>query len=139
MPIVPIDVTIQKACLGLLFCFLTHCVWKVLASPLNTIPGPFLASKYIELKDFLHFVCMIVLIEYTRSLEWTNLWRLFDVWGGRCELTQKLLHEKYGPVVRLGPNSVSLGDPELIGTLYGIKKDWLKVWSSGCMKFFTER
>lgn len=31
----------------------------------------------------------------------TNLWRLFDVWGGRFELTQKLLHEKYGPVVRL--------------------------------------
>ncbi|KAL1845569.1 hypothetical protein Plec18170_009704 [Paecilomyces lecythidis] len=100
---VPIDVTIQKACLGLLFCFLTHYVWKVLESPLNSIPGPFLAK-------------------------WTNLWRLFDVWGGRCELTQKLLHEKYGPVVRLGPNCVSVGrpDPNLIAKLYGIKGDCLK-------------
>lgn len=68
-----------------------------------------------------------MLITSTRSLEWTNLWRLFDVWGGRCELTQKLLHEKYGPVVRLGPNMVSLGDPALIATLYGINGDWLKV------------
>ncbi|KAJ9229416.1 hypothetical protein DTO169E5_8872 [Paecilomyces variotii] len=101
MAIIPIDVTIEKACLVFLFCFLAHWVWKVLASPLNSIPGPFLAK-------------------------WTNLWRLFDVWGGRCELTQKLLHEKYGPVVRLGPNMVSLGDPALIATLYGINGDWLK-------------
>ncbi|KAJ9299754.1 hypothetical protein DTO271G3_2638 [Paecilomyces variotii] len=101
MAIIPIDVTIEKACLVFLFCFLAHWVWRVLASPLNSIPGPFLAK-------------------------WTNLWRLFDVWGGRCELTQKLLHEKYGPVVRLGPNMVSLSDPALIATLYGINGDWLK-------------
>ncbi|KAL2221180.1 putative PDA-like cytochrome P450 monooxygenase [Thermoascus aurantiacus ATCC 26904] len=48
----------------------------------------------------------------------TNLWRLFDVWGGRFELTQKLLHE----------NMVSLNDPDLIDTIYGIKGNWVKFY-----------
>ncbi|EKG09784.1 Cytochrome P450 [Macrophomina phaseolina MS6] len=43
------------------------------------IPGPFLAK-------------------------FTNLWRFYDVWKGRNDLTLNALHHKYGDNVRLGPN-----------------------------------
>jgi hypothetical protein len=71
-------------------------------SPLKSIPGPFLAK-------------------------FTNLWRLLDTYNGRAELTQRTLHEKYGPAVRIGPNAVSLSDPSLLRTIYNIRGDFLKV------------
>lgn len=73
-----------------------------LHSPLRRIPGPFLAK-------------------------FTNLWRLFDVWGGRVELTHQLLHEKYGSAVRIGPDLVSLSDPTLLRTIYDSRGTFLKV------------
>ncbi|KAH9205669.1 putative P450 monooxygenase [Leptodontidium sp. 2 PMI_412] len=36
------------------------------------------------------------------------------------------LHEKYGPIVRTGPNTVSLSDPLVIPTIYGISSSFLK-------------
>lgn len=48
----------------------------------------------------------------------------------------KKLHEKYGPVVRLGPNKLDLDYPELIKTLYSADTKWLKVFtSSDCHSF----
>lgn len=66
------------------------------------IPGPFLAS------------C-------------THLWRFFLVWGRRPEITHIRLHEKFGPLVRLGPNVVSISDPEAIKTIYGLGGKYIKV------------
>ena len=63
-------------------------------SPLRGIPGPFLAG-------------------------WTNLWRLHAVWSDRYPQKMQQLHKKYGPVVRIGPNTVALDYPELIKTIYG--------------------
>ena len=37
------------------------------------------------------------------------------------------LHEKYGPVVRISPNVLSLNYPELISTIYDTKENYLKV------------
>lgn len=37
------------------------------------------------------------------------------------------LHEKYGPVVRIGPNVLSLDYPELIPTIYDTKGNYRKV------------
>jgi hypothetical protein len=42
-------------------------------------------------------------------------------------LTIKKLHEKYGPVVRIGPNLLDLDYPELIKILYGTDCKWRKV------------
>lgn len=71
-------------------------------SPLRHIPGPF-AAKF------------------------TNLWRLFNNYDGRPELRHRQLHELYGPVVRLGPNCISLNNPSLIRTIYTARGEFLKV------------
>ena len=58
---------------------------------------------------------------------WTNLWRLFVVRTGNYHHRIKELHDKYGPVVRIGPNLLDLDYPELIKTVYGTDESWLKV------------
>ncbi|SPQ23280.1 5856bdeb-a5c9-4d37-ae5b-558ab71ed232 [Thermothielavioides terrestris] len=68
---------------------------------LNKYPGPFLASL-------------------------TDWWRFFDVYGRRPERSHIALHKKYGPVVRLGPNTLSFSDPEALKTIYGLNKGFIK-------------
>ncbi|KAI8185717.1 Cytochrome P450 monooxygenase andK [Colletotrichum sp. SAR 10_76] len=68
---------------------------------LNKYPGPFLASL-------------------------TDWWRFFDVKGQRPEVTHQKLHEKYGDVVRLGPNTLSFADPAALKTIYGLNKGFVK-------------
>ncbi|KAJ0142276.1 Uncharacterized protein HZ326_14890 [Fusarium oxysporum f. sp. albedinis] len=68
---------------------------------LNGIPGPALAS-------------------------FTDLWRFLDVYRRRPEVTQIALHEKYGTVVRLGPNTVSIADPAAIQTIYAHNSGYTK-------------
>ncbi|KAM0395346.1 hypothetical protein ACHAQC_005195 [Fusarium culmorum] len=70
-------------------------------SPLRKYPGPDLAA-------------------------WTNLWRLAVVRKGSYHLKIKELHEKYGPIVRIGPNTLDLDIPDLIKTLYGTDGKWKK-------------
>lgn len=82
-----------------------HLSWTYFTSPIKNVPGPFLAK-------------------------FTNLWRFFDTYGGRPELTQQILHEKYGSVVRLGPDVVSISDPKLLRTIYNTKGNYLKVLDS---------
>ncbi|GAB1315668.1 Cytochrome P450 monooxygenase andK [Madurella fahalii] len=68
---------------------------------LNKYPGPFLASL-------------------------TDWWRFFDVYRRRPERSHIALHRKYGPVVRLGPNTLSFSDPEALKTIYGLNKGFIK-------------
>ncbi|KAI8163998.1 Cytochrome P450 monooxygenase andK [Colletotrichum sp. SAR 10_70] len=68
---------------------------------LNKYPGPFLASL-------------------------TDWWRFFDVKGQRPEVTHQKLHQKYGDVVRLGPNTLSFADPAALKTIYGLNKGFVK-------------
>ncbi|KAI9875760.1 MAG: hypothetical protein M1830_008016, partial [Pleopsidium flavum] len=92
---------LYDALLGLTALLVSSLLWTYYNSPLKDIPGPFFAK-------------------------FTNLWRFFDVWGGRAELTQRMLHQKHGSAVRLGPNTVSLSDPRLIKTIYPIRGEYLK-------------
>lgn len=78
-------------------------IWAYIKSPIKNIPGPFFAK-------------------------FTNLWRFFDTWGGRPDLTQRILHERHGAAVRMGPNMVSLSDPKLLRTIYNVKGNYLKVY-----------
>ncbi|KAL0933780.1 cytochrome p450 oxidoreductase [Colletotrichum truncatum] len=57
-------------------------------SPLRRYPGPFLASI-------------------------TRLWKVIITSSGRSNLHHIALHRKYGPVVRIAPNEVSLASPDL--------------------------
>lgn len=69
---------------------------------LNKYPGPFLASI-------------------------TDWWRFWIVYKRRPELEHIKLHEKYGEVVRLGPNCLSFSDPKALKTIYGLNKGFVKV------------
>src|SRR4030088_528640 len=62
---------------------------------LRHVPGPFLASL-------------------------TNIPRLSWVLSNRAHDIHIALHKKYGPLVRFGPNMVSVQDPAEISTIYGI-------------------
>lgn len=68
---------------------------------LNKYPGPFLASL-------------------------TDLWRFWDVYGRRPDITHQKLHAKYGSVVRLGPNTLSFSDPKALKAIYGLNKGFVK-------------
>ena len=71
-------------------------------SPNKNLPGPFLAR-------------------------FTDLWRFYDYWCCTQTNTHQTLHKKLGPAVRIGPNMVSLSDPELIKQVYSTRGDFLKV------------
>ncbi|KAI1455020.1 cytochrome P450 [Annulohypoxylon moriforme] len=68
---------------------------------LNKYPGPLLASL-------------------------TDLWRLWDVYGQRPEITHRKLHAKYGDIVRLGPNTLSFANPKALKSIYGLNKGFVK-------------
>ena len=54
----------------------------------------------------------------------TNLWKLRAVVTDRMPNEILKLHEKYGPVVRIGPNDLSFNAPEAIADIY--KQGWPK-------------
>jgi len=72
-----------------------------LVSPLRKYPGPFLAG-------------------------YTNLWRLWAVRTRKYHHVIEALHKKYGPIVRIGPNTLDLDYPELIKTIYSTDGKWRK-------------
>ncbi|KAL0262176.1 hypothetical protein SLS55_003615 [Diplodia seriata] len=57
---------------------------------------------------------------------YTGLWRFLDVAKGQAHWTHINLHKKYGPLVRIGPNHVSVGDPKEIANIYGLNKGYTK-------------
>ena len=87
---------------ALLFAFIGYLALNRFNRGLNNYPGPFLASI-------------------------TDWWRFWDVYNRRAEWTHVALHEKYGDVVRLGPNLLSFGDPKALKTIYGLNKGFVKV------------
>ncbi|KAI6783989.1 uncharacterized protein J7T54_004535 [Emericellopsis cladophorae] len=56
----------------------------------------------------------------------TNWYRFYLVRTGDYQHQLKALHDKHGPVIRLGPNVVDLDYPELIKTMYGTDNKYLK-------------
>lgn len=62
-----------------------------------------------------------------RIAKYTRLWKLHSVWKGDHHQTEIALHKKYGPLVRIGPNHVSVGDPSAVPIIYGLNKGFTKV------------
>lgn len=77
-------------------------IYNFISSPLKHFPGPFFAT-------------------------FTNVWRCIVTSGGSAHVTQANLHQRYGSAVRMGPNMLSLADPELIKTVYNFNDPWKKV------------
>ncbi|KAF2479962.1 putative P450 monooxygenase [Neohortaea acidophila] len=76
----------------------------------RNIPGPFLAK-------------------------FTDLWRLYIVWRRDSHDTYLRLHQQYGDLVRIGPNCISISAPDLVPSIYGIgkgfvKSDFYSVWQN---------
>lgn len=61
--------------------------------------------------------------------KWSKLWRLYDVYKGQSHQTAIRLHQKHGPLVRMAPNVVSVGDPQAIKIIYGLTGAFPKVRS----------
>lgn len=57
----------------------------------------------------------------------TDNWRLQDVWKRDAHITYQKLHQKYGDVVRVGPNALSFGQPGAVADIYGLNKGYTKV------------
>ncbi|KAJ5692601.1 cytochrome P450 [Penicillium macrosclerotiorum] len=76
-------------------------LWNYFRSPLKSFPGPIPSS-------------------------FTDIWRMQDVFRGRCDITHNKLHRKHGTAVRMGPNLLSLSDPSLINLVYNTKSPWIK-------------
>lgn len=68
---------------------------RAAASPLKSVPGPFLAR-------------------------FSRLWYLQKVWTGELSRLNVDLHRRYGPVVRIAPNEYSLDDPAAVKAIYGL-------------------
>ncbi|KAL0472552.1 cytochrome P450 [Neurospora intermedia] len=85
----------------LLFAIVIRAAYKRYASPLRKYPGPILAS------------C-------------SRLWKVLSTASGRTHLDHIELHRKYGPVVRIAPNEVSVASPEAARTLLSAGKRFFK-------------
>jgi hypothetical protein len=71
-------------------------------SPYRDIPGPFLATI-------------------------SPLWRLQGALNGTLHHDITAAHRKYGTIVRIAPDEVSIADPEAIKTIYGHNAGFVKV------------
>lgn len=86
------------SCVALLCVYLGSCYYH---HGLHRYPGPFFAN-------------------------FTDMWRLLDVWRRDHHSTTLSLHKRFGPTVRLGPNYLSISDPDSISAIYTGKTVFLK-------------
>lgn len=77
---------------------------------LRSIPGPFLAR-------------------------FSSLYRIGLVYHGEAPTNYRRLHEQYGPLVRVGPNAVSVSEADMVPIIYGIGSQFLKVWVSSILRW----
>ncbi|KAF5541458.1 cytochrome p450 oxidoreductase [Fusarium phyllophilum] len=84
--------------------WLIFSLYRVFTSPLRAVPGPLLAR-------------------------YTNLWYLWRLSKSQFAYENIALHEKYGNIVRYGPNRFSFCDPRASKVIYGhgshfVKSSW---------------
>lgn len=87
---------------GLAFLFILSLLRTRYYRGLNKFDGPFLAS-------------------------FTNLWKLWYAFTGSQKQMYVDIHEKYGDIVRIGPNEISFADPKAVRDIYGPKGSSQKV------------
>ncbi|KAM5343954.1 hypothetical protein ACJ41O_012491 [Fusarium nematophilum] len=83
-------------------------LYQSLVSPLASVPGPFLAR-------------------------FTDLWYVWRINKGYFERDNISLHQKYGPIIRYGPNRYSISDPLAAKSIYAhgralLKSSWYDSW-----------
>lgn len=73
--------------------YAVSCLLSYFRPHLRQLPGPFLAR-------------------------FTRLYKVYITLTGNSHIEYQKLHKKYGPIIRTGPNSVSIGDASLIPEVY---------------------
>jgi hypothetical protein len=56
----------------------------------------------------------------------TDFWRLVITWNRRPEQTYLHLHAQYGPVVRIGPRTISFSSPGAVPVIYALNAGYTK-------------
>lgn len=95
----------------------------IAANPILLVALPVLVTLVISLRSYL----WLSHIPGPFFAKFTNIPRLLWVKSYHAHKTHVELHKRYGPIVRFGPNMVSVGDPKEIGTIYSFKQPWRKV------------
>jgi hypothetical protein len=83
----------QVAGLVTLLTMVGYAVYMRYLHPLAKYPGPFLASL-------------------------THLWKLYEMYNGQMEYTVRRLHDRYGAIVRIGPNDLVISSPDAVKAIY---------------------
>ena len=98
------------------------------------------AKMFFSLLQSVIVVLLAILLSYIYSAYGTLLrklpgpfWARFSgfyrfslVKGGTSPENYRSLHQKYGSIVRTGPNHVSISEPAMISEIYGIGSDYRK-------------
>ncbi|CVK95404.1 related to pisatin demethylase cytochrome P450 [Fusarium mangiferae] len=101
------------ACAVFLVGWLVSLVHTALRPGLRDIPGPWMAKI-------------------------SQFRRLSLVWNGNAHQNYRILHAKYGPIVRTAPNVVDVSEPAAISTIYGIGSKFSKSPFYQTLSFFYE-
>lgn len=86
----------------LLVLFAFYVIYVRFFTGISHIPGPLLASV-------------------------SNLWKINAAWREEMPQRNIALHRKYGPLVRIGPDMISVDDPAALNIIYGFRPIYLKV------------
>jgi len=87
---------------------LTYVIYTRYLTGISHIPGPFSASI-------------------------SNWWKISAAWHEEMPQRNIALHRKYGSLVRIGPNMISVDDPAALNIIYGFKPIYLKVRREWCI------
>ncbi|KAK0713557.1 cytochrome P450 [Lasiosphaeria miniovina] len=92
---------VAQAVVGILALFILQTLYRVVTNPLSSIPGPFWSR-------------------------WTNLPVKLRLLSGSKATYVHSLHERYGPVVRLGPREVDVSDVGAVREVHKARSGFLK-------------
>ncbi|MCJ1246209.1 hypothetical protein MMC30_003415 [Trapelia coarctata] len=92
---------LTRASLSIILFFAYLLARNYFQNGLNRYPGPLLAKS-------------------------TKLWHRIDVKSNRHQHHLIALHRKYGDVVRIGPNTLSISRPDYVPRIYGVTAGFLK-------------
>jgi len=91
-----------KSCVWLPLLLVVYIIYTRYLTGISHIPGPFVASV-------------------------SNFWKISAAWHEEMPKRNIALHRKYGPLVRIGPDMISVDDPAALSTIYGFKPIYTKV------------
>jgi cytochrome P450 len=101
----------------LIIAVLQRAIYRRFFHPLRIYPGPFLAS-------LTNYWQVLLLPPHTLSNR-TNR-KFHHYLAGNLHIVEQNLHQKYGPIVRTGPNSLSFSTPEAFESIYGFNRGFEK-------------